>query len=862
MSDRLSEQMKMNIRILEEMQKEKAAAEADEEKKEELGEEFENSELPLLPLESTVLLPHLNLTVEVGKEEAKTAVKAALDLDMHLIAAALHTTNEPVMLLGHFFAVGCLAKIRQVVEVNESGTLRITLEGIRRVSFDTETFKEYEGEPVKYQEYPDIFPDDKEGYLRLEALRRALVKTFNQYLVETGRQNEGGETLREERRLEVLTDKIAGQVYTNFLDKQVYLQDQLVEKRMKDLLQKLQQEISIARYAKTLNHKVSRAIEKNQREYFLREQIRVINEELGESADNQTAADEYREKLAAANIDEKGKEKLAKEIEKLKVYSPQNPETAVVRSYLDTVFDLPWGKMNELKYDLELIKKQLDADHYGLENVKERILEYIAVEKLRRAKGEVSSKGPILCLVGPPGVGKTSVASSIAKAMGRDFVRMSLGGVRDEAEIRGHRKTYIGSMPGRIINALIQAQSDNPLILMDEIDKLSADYKGDPSSALLEVLDPEQNNSFRDHYLELPYDLSHVLFITTANRRDQIPPALYDRMEVIELNGYTVPEKYEIAKRHLLPKQMKQNALDKGQLSIYKAAYVELISNYTAEAGVRQLERVIAKICRRAALEIAENEKAEKNGEAAEPKNSDKSAQKNADAAEPKKAENSRKKSDYKIKVTAKNLEDYAGKPKYRYDKAGRKAIAGLVRGLAWTAAGGDTLEIEALAMPGSGKLNVTGRLGDVMKESCQVALAYVRAHSARYGVDAEFYEKHDIHVHIPEGATPKDGPSAGITLVTAIMSAVSKRKVDPGLAMTGEVTLRGRVLPIGGLKEKLIAADRAGIKRVIIPEENRRDIDDVPASVLDKLEILYVSDAEEVLDIVLGEAEQKKDAD
>lgn len=783
--------------------------------------------LPLLPLYDTVLLPHLNLTFDVSTKEAKEAISKALEDEMLILAVAVRNPEQPAFLYRNFFPVGCIAKIRQVIEINENGVLRLTLEGLERAALNAAAFENYTDVMISYDPYPDIFPEKRSELQELEAKRRALVESFNTYLVETGRQNESGEAFSDEFRADVLSDKIGSQVFTRFADKQKFLEEQSVDARCMTLLHKLQQETFIARYGKELSRKVSRSIDKNQREYYLREQIKVINEELGQAQDNQSAADEYREKLANTDIPESGKEKLSKEIEKLAVYSPQNPETAVVRNYLDTVFDLPWGKLNALRYDLDNIRKRLDQDHYGLENVKERILEFIAVEKLRLKKGDGRSKGPILCLVGPPGVGKTSVASSIAAAMGRDFVRMSLGGVRDEAEIRGHRKTYIGSMPGRIIDALIQAGSDNPLILMDEIDKLAADYKGDPSSALLEVLDPEQNNSFRDHYLELPYDLSHVLFITTANRRDQIPPALYDRMEVIELNGYTVPEKYEIAKRHLLPKQMKQNALAKGELSIYKAAYMELISNYTAEAGVRQLERILAKICRRAALEIAQQEKETEEDEV---------------RAEP-----------VKIRVTAANLTDYAGKAKYHYDKAGRRAISGLVRGLAWTAAGGDTLEIEALTMPGSGKLSVTGQLGDVMKESCQVALAYVRARSDRYGVEAEFFEKHDIHVHVPEGATPKDGPSAGITLVTAIMSAVTKRKVDPGLAMTGEVTLRGRVLAIGGLKEKLIAADRAGIKQVIIPEENRRDIDEVPDSVLTKLEVHYVSDAEEVLDLVLG---------
>lgn len=810
--------------------------------------EAEDSHGPLLPmllLDDMVLLPYLNLTFDIVSDRSKEVISEVLDReDMRLFVTGAEAREYIMVRKETVSRIGCLAKLKQVVEINESGVLRITLEGLARARITDEGLEHFNERETIVEKVETLLPSGREVN-KAEAMRRSLLENYRIYMVESGRQNEDNlDVLADEEDSEILCDKIAGRIYTATKARQAFLEETDLLKRMFMLLQTLAREIDIVRYGKVLSKKVSQQIDKNQRDYFLREQIKVINAELGSEADNQSAADEYREKLDGLDIDDKSREKLEKEIDRLSIYSPQSPETGVIRTYLDTVFDLPWGNFNELHYDLKKIRAALDKDHYGLNQVKERILEFIAVEKLRRKKNDFGSKGPILCLVGPPGVGKTSIASSIADAMGRDFVRMSLGGVRDEAEIRGHRKTYIGAMPGRIINALIQAGSDNPLILMDEIDKLAADYKGDPTSALLEVLDPEQNNTFRDHYLELPYDLSHVLFITTANRADQIPPALYDRMEVIELNGYTVPEKYEIAKRHLLPKQMRQNALEKTELTIYKSAMLDLISSYTAEAGVRRLEQNLAKICRRAALEIAgaENTSAETGGADASGGPEDKK-EKRKPAAESQK----------KIKVTSRNLERYAGKPKYHYDKAGKKAISGLVRGLAWTAAGGDTLEIEALTMPGKGRLQITGQLGDVMKESCQVALAYVRAKSGLFGIEEDFFEKHDIHVHVPEGATPKDGPSAGITLVTAIMSAVTKRKVEPSLAMTGEVTLRGRVLAIGGLKEKLIAADRAQIKTVIIPEENRRDIDEVPESVRSKLKIHYVSDAEEVLDLVLG---------
>ena len=507
--------------------------------------------------------------------------------------------------------------------------------------------------------------------------------------------------------------------------------------------------------------------------------------------------------------------RIAKDIARLARMPAGYPEGAVLRNYLDLLFELPWGKTDPERLNISRARKTLDRDHYGLEKVKERILEYLAVRKLRMEIGETTTKGPILCLVGPPGVGKTSIARSVAEALGRKYVRMSLGGIRDEAEIRGHRRTYVGAMPGRIIGAIRQAGRDNPLVLLDEIDKLGNDFRGDPSSALLEVLDPEQNNSFRDHYLEIPYDLSKVLFITTANSTETIPQALIDRMEVVYLSGYTEEEKIEIARRHLLPHQIQLNALKKAQLSMSRESIRALISGYTREAGVRQLERELAHVCRKAAILIAE-------------------------------------KGEEKVKVTAENLEELIGKIKFRHDRAREDDLVGVATGLAWTYAGGDTLMIEVNISSGSGKLELTGQLGDVMKESAKAALAYIRSQSTALGIDQEFASKHDIHIHIPAGATPKDGPSAGITLATALASAISGRPVRHNVAMTGEITLRGRVLPIGGLKEKVIAAHRAGITTVLVPEENRRDAEEIPATVLGKVSLVYVSDMKDVLDRAL----------
>lgn len=782
--------------------------------------------LPVLALRNIVLMPELKITLDVQREQSKEAVETAVEDDLFLAVFSQKDGDDELPSYHDLEKIGSLAKVEQVIEVNNTGILRVTLQGLRRIQLTDEVLDFYEHRPLSYIDYSDVpniqllreEPLSPSELMHVAAKRRVLEDLFRTYALESNRQSPESLTQFEAEKDDGrFVDRVAGQILTDAEDRQNYLNLTDLQERLDILLERLAVNINLNRLEKEIEAKVRVNVDKNQRDYFLREQIRVISEELGDDASPDRAIEEYEEKLEAIDLEDKYKEKILKEIHKLSLYPSQSPEIGLTRSYLDTIFDLPWGKVRPVNYNINRIEKALNKDHYALYDVKERILEFIAVQKLRAEKGEKESKGPILCLVGPPGVGKTSIAASIAKAMGRDYVRMSLGGVTDEAEIRGHRKTYIGAMPGRIINALIQAGSDNPLILMDEIDKLSSDYKGDPTSALLEVLDPEQNNNFRDHYLEVPYDLSQVLFITTANRRDLIPQPLLDRMEIIELNGYTLIEKYQIARRHLIPKQLEENALSGHNLTLYKSAILDLINNYTAEAGVRQLERVIGKVCRKVALEIAGKKD---RGETVE-----------------------------KITVTKDSLINYAGKPKYFYDKVGRQARIGLVRGLAWTASGGDTLEIEAQVMPGKGRLSITGQLGDVMQESCQVALAYVRSLSDQFKIGEDYFDKHDIHVHVPAGAVPKDGPSAGVTLTTAILSAITKTKINADLAMTGEITLSGRVLPIGGLKEKLIAADRAGIKKVFIPEENGRDLDEVAPEVLDRLEVIKVSSGQELLD-------------
>ncbi|MDI9463803.1 MAG: endopeptidase La, partial [Bacillota bacterium] len=616
-----------------------------------------------------------------------------------------------------------------------------------------------------------------------------------------------------------MADLIASNLMLKIQQKQEILEATTPLKRLEKLSEILAHEMEILEIERKINLRVRKQMEKTQKEYYLREQMKAIQKELGEKDERMAEADEYREKIAEVDLPEEVEEKALKEVERLEKMPPAAAEAVVIRNYLDWILSLPWNVQTEDRLDLKAAEKILDEDHYGLEKVKERIIEYLAVRQLTN-----KIKGPILCLVGPPGVGKTSLARSVARALERNFVRISLGGVRDEAEIRGHRRTYVGALPGRIIQTMRQAKSQNPVFLLDEIDKMSTDFRGDPSAALLEVLDPEQNNAFSDHYLEVPFDLSHVMFITTANTLYNIPQPLLDRMETIYLPGYTEEEKLEIAKRFLLPKQIKENGLQKENLTISEKTLRKIIRQYTREAGVRNLERQIASICRK----IARNVVRDKKGKTA---------------------------------VTGRNLHKFLGVPLYRYGIAEKEDEVGVATGLAWTETGGDTLIIEATLMKGKGKLLLTGKLGDVMRESAQAGLSYIRTRAAELQIEEDFHEKFDIHIHIPEGAIPKDGPSAGITMATALISALTQRPIKRIVAMTGEITLRGRVLPIGGLKEKVLAAHRAGIKTIILPVDNKKDLAEIPENVRKRLEFVFVEHMDEVLQYAIKDKEQKQAA-
>ena len=773
--------------------------------------------LPMVPLRGLAVFPGVSLTFDVAREKSKLAVKAAMDGNQLIFLAAQKDAAAEWPSIDEVYEFGCVARIRQILEIPGSESLKLLVEGRNRaVTVNVNTSDPY------YRVTVSSFPTevDEKKLPLYEAHRRQLMKAFEKYAASSNRVSpESMVALNNISDASLAADAIIGQLNINIEEKQALLELIDTPERIDRLIVLIDREQYIAELEKEISDKVRATIEKNQKEYYLREQIKAIQTELGEQEGSQQEQDTYLTQLARLPLSDELKKKIAKDINRMSRMPAGYPEGSVLRNYLDLLFEMPWGKMDQESLNIVKARKILDRDHYGLEKVKERILEYLAVRKLRMEAGEISFKGPILCLVGPPGVGKTSIARSVAQALGRKYVRMSLGGVRDEAEIRGHRRTYVGAMPGRIINAIRQVGRDNPLILLDEIDKLGNDFRGDPSSALLEVLDPEQNNSFRDHYLEIPYDLSHVLFITTANTVETIPQALLDRMEIVHLSGYTEEEKIEIAIRHLLPGQLKQNALKRSQLAINRDGLRGLISWYTREAGVRQLERELAHVCRRAAILITEKEQK-------------------------------------KISVSSANLEDLIGKKKFRYEKAMEADQVGVATGLAWTYAGGDTLTIEVNVMPGTGRLELTGQLGDVMKESARAAVTFIRSQADKLAIDSRFASDKDIHIHVPEGATPKDGPSAGITLATALASALSGRAVRHNVAMTGEITLRGRILPIGGLKEKVIAAHRAGIDTVLMPKENQRDIAEIPQTVLSKVKLIPVSMMPEVFAQALVDAE------
>jgi len=769
--------------------------------------------LPLLPLRGLTVFPYMILTFDVGREKSIRALDEAMINDQLIFLVTQKDARNDSPNDEDIYKVGTISKVRQLLRL-PGDTIRVLVEGISRA----EVQNYIQTEPFFMAEVIEkIMPVENISDVESEALRRKVISAFEEYSKLSGKISQ--DTIASIEAIEdigQLSDIIVSNMVLKVEQKQEIIEEFHPMLRMEKLLALLMKEIEILEVERNISIRVRKQIDKMQKEYYLREQMKAIQTELGDKEGVAGEVDEYREKLAKANLPEEVEKKVNKELDRLMKMPPGSAEGTVIRTYLDWIFDLPWNTRTEEIIDLERAEAILEEDHYGLTKVKERVIEYLAIRKLTN-----NLKGPILCLVGPPGVGKTSIAKSIARALNRNYVRLSLGGVRDEAEIRGHRRTYVGSMPGRIIAALKQAGSKNPLILLDEIDKMSSDFRGDPASAMLEVLDSEQNFAFRDHYLELPFDLSDVLFLTTANNLDTIPRPLLDRMEVIPISGYTEEEKVNIARKYLIQKQMKANGINKKQLRISEETIRCIINYYTKEAGVRNLEREIAAICRKAAKAIVSGEKKS-------------------------------------VTVTPSNLEKYLGTKRFRYEKINEKDEVGLATGLAWTPAGGDTLIIEVTLMSGSGKLELTGHLGEVMKESAKAAMSFIRSRASQLMIDKDFYNKYDIHIHVPEGAIPKDGPSAGITLATAMVSALTGREVKRNVAMTGEITLRGRVLPIGGLKEKVLAAHRAGIDTIIVPTENKKDVDDIPENVRNKLKFVFADNMDTVLKTALVPAKNR----
>jgi ATP-dependent Lon protease len=762
--------------------------------------------LPLLPLRGLLVYPSMVLHLDVGREKSVKALEQCMVDDHMILLCSQSEINIEEPTEDDIYRVGTIAKVRQMLKL-PNGTIRVLVEGVVRAEIEqylpNDRFYE-----VVARELHEVQAADSE----LDALMRAVLGQFEHYINLSKKVTP--ETLAAVSDIEEpgrLADVITSHLSLKIKDKQEILETIDVRARLEKLLDFLNNEREVLELERKISQRVKKQMEKTQKEYYLREQMKAIQKELGEKEGRAGEAEELRSQMEEANLPEKIAARVAKEIDRLEKMPASSAEGAVIRTYVEWLLALPWTKRTEDRHDLARAEELLNEEHFGLEKPKERVLEYLAVQQLVQ-----KLKGPILCFVGPPGVGKTSLGRSIAKSLGREFVRISLGGVRDEAEIRGHRRTYVGAMPGRIIQGMRTAGTLNPVILLDEIDKMAMDFRGDPASALLEVLDPEQNATFSDHYIELPFDLSNVMFITTANAVHQIPRPLLDRMEVLYIPGYTELEKQEIASRHLLPKQKRDHGLGEDQLTIEPEAMIRLIRDYTRESGVRNLEQQIAAICRKAARRIVTN---------------------------PEEAP---------IKVDGDMLKDWLGPAKYRYGMAEAEDQIGAVTGLAWTEVGGDTLVIEVSVMPGTGKLTLTGKLGDVMKESAQAAFSYTRSRARELGIDPQFHEKNDIHIHIPEGAIPKDGPSAGITMATALVSALSGRRVNREVAMTGEITLRGRVLPIGGLKEKSLAAHRAGIRKVLLPKDNERDLREIPDSIKEAMTFIPVSHIDEVLEHAL----------
>lgn len=765
--------------------------------------------MPLLALRGIIVFPGMTVNLDVGRDKSINAVNAAMQLEKKILLVTQRDAETADPKREELYNYGVVAEIKQLLKL-PSGAIRILIQGLERAELTSLIDAPFKDTYLEGFAMPVVSIEPEENS-ETEAMRRVLLQSFEKWLV-TGKKvtTEVMLNFKNITTAGEIADIIAGYLTISIDEKEELLELADVKERMHKLHTFLCKELEIAELEKNITQEVRKQIEKNQREYYLREQIKVINKELGEGDERQAEVDEYKKQMEGRDLPPEVADKINKELDRLYKMPPMMAESGVIRNYVETLLALPWGIYGKDNFDLKHAEKVLNKDHYGLEKVKERILEYLAVRALTK-----SGKGPILCLVGPPGVGKTSLAQSVARAIDRKFTRMSLGGVHDEAEIRGHRRTYIGAMPGRIIHGMQTCGVMNPVFLLDEVDKMSSDFRGDPASALLEVLDPEQNNTFSDHYVEIPFDLSQVFWIVTANTVETIPPALLDRMEVVQLSSYTEDEKVKIAELHLLPKERQNNGLTAKTLSITEDALRMIIRGYTREAGVRNLERKIAAVCRKTALRIV-------NGEA-------KSA-----------------------KVTAKNLHKYLGKVIYLEDDVSLEAAAGICTGLAWTRVGGELLKVEVVACKGKGHLALTGQLGDVMKESAQAGYTYIRSRADELGLAKDFYETTDIHIHLPEGAIPKDGPSAGITMATAMISALTGRKVKKNLAMTGEITLSGRVLPVGGIKEKFLAAHRYGVKTIIMPAKNEQDLEELPANVRAKMHFIPVKHMDEVLKIAL----------
>lgn len=762
---------------------------------------------PMIPLRGLSVFPNMVLHFDIGREKSINALEKAMVMNQHIFLASQKDDNTDLPTPDDFYHIGTVGKIKQMLKL-PGDSIRVLVEGVSRGEIEEILFEvPYFKCRVRTLEPEETAEDDPEA----EALMRTVLSSFDEYI--NINQNLSPEVFASVVTIEDpgrMADMIGSHMEIKLEDKQTLLETLDPKERLVKLNAILSKEIEILNIEQDISSKVKSQINKNQREYYLREQMRAIQEELGFTEDVEDEIAGFREQMEALELNEKTKEKIEKEISRFSKMQPSSAEATVSRNYIETILSLPWNKSSEDNIDLNRAEEILNEDHYGLDKVKERVLEYLAVIQLSEC-----IKGPILCLVGPPGVGKTSIAKSIARSINREFVRMALGGVRDEAEIRGHRRTYIGAIPGRIISAIKDSGVNNPVFLFDEVDKIGADYKGDPASALLEVLDPEQNKDFTDHYLEVPFDLSKVMFITTANTTDTIPGPLLDRMEVIEVSGYTEEEKLNIAEKYLVPKQIKANGLAKSNISFTEKGIRDLINYYTRESGVRNLEREIGNICRKVAKNVVCGDTA-------------------------------------KVSITGKKVVEFLGKHKFRYDTIKGETEVGVTTGLAWTRVGGDTLFIETTAVPGTGKLVLTGQLGDVMQESAKAGISYIRSVAGKLKIDEEFYKKCDLHIHIPEGAVPKDGPSAGVTMCTAIISTLTDIPVRKDVAMTGEITLRGKVLPVGGIREKVLAAHRAGIRKVLLPRENEPDIQDIPEAVRTEMEFVLIKNVNDALKQVL----------